>query len=1148
MSVHGFRRIISALVCSMFLVIGAFAQDLDNATVSGRVTDSNGLAIAGANVTLTQQETGIARTAATNDEGRYRFIAIRPGIYKIKIEAGGFGPRERVDLELIAAQNVQLDFTMSPADVRAEATVTVTDDDAPAVDTTRTIVGGTITEREIEEIPNNTRNALDLVLTLGGTAEEALSTSDLSEDRNSNPRSTPLEQGNFTISGGASYSNNITIDGFDNNDDRSARDRFQPSLEAIGEVQVIRNQFSAEYGRASGGRVNLAIRSGTNRYRGRAFFFFRDDNLNANTWYNNSRGIPRLPLTNYNPGITFSGPVKVPGYNGRNRTFFSVAYENQQLLDTTLIDTFIPVTPNPRFTLPTPTGSQQFCDLNGSPPPPCTNAGAVSAYSVIVDTPNKAHILTLRVDHRLSTNGNLRFGWQFGRRNNARTSSASVTRLEEALQVRNINSDAFNLTHTHVFGSNTVNEAGFQWSRYQPSYQTDDPFAPVVLVGYRNPITNGIQTLISGNSTASSLQNFADSRNEQRYQIKNSLTHIRGKHTMKTGFDVQYVNSKALALGDATGTFNFGNVLNYSNNVLSRYRQNFGTASDVTNTYWGAFFNDEVRLRPNLTMTFGLRFEKETAVTDNDNLGPRLGIAWDPLKSGKTVVRFGAARVFNRVLLRTIGDFIQNRLGSLAQYDTNTIPTTTGPGTLNPRTQILAAIAQNFPNSYPSIADLRTLIATAQCGLPATPVPCSSDFGFVRNTGSSGNPLRSVDPNLKIPESYQFSGGFEREIGNGFVFEANYTWNKTVHLWREYNINLPVLPAGFADYTAYLLANPFTFTNTNGSIRTYNFYLGPTNDPTGVSTNPINQTGTCGTTQSVVCWVNLNTTSTSTTVPNTNAGDGVSANSLGGPIGIAKAALQHLRPDPSVDEMERVASIGNSNYQGLVIEFKRRFRMIGRGFGASFRTAYTLSKLMDDGLNNTTNAEVNGDFRYEWARARQDRRHRFSFTGSIQTPGWMGKLRYFPSVRIASSAPFNLGYGVDRNLNDTSTDRVLFSGNLKDIKWRKPGSLVPTELISKFSLQPIGARSGNLPRNAGIGPGQFFFDLGVSREWRIGERMRLRPNIEFGNILNAAVFSYGSEFVDVVGANASQTALENFLVPTRTYRQRDVRIGIRFDF
>ncbi len=1141
-------RLATVALVLLFTGSAAFAQDLDRASIYGQITDTNGLPIVGATVTVTEQETGLERTMTTNDEGRYRFISLPPGLYKVKSAATGFGAKERIDIQALAAQNLQLDFSLSPSDVRAEATVTVSDEDAPAVDTTRTIVGSTLTEREIEEIPNNSRNPLDLVLTLGGTAEEALSTSDLAEDRNSNPRSTPLEQGNFTISGGASYSNNITIDGFDNNDDRSARDRFQPSLESVGEVQVIRNQFSAEYGRASGGRINLALRSGNNRYRGRVFMFFRDDKFNANSWYNNSRGIPRLPLTNYNPGFTYGGPVRFPGYDGRNKTFFHFAYEHQRFEDTTLIDTYIPVVANPNFTLPTPTGTQQFCDAPGSPPPPCSGAGAVSAYSQILATPNVGNIMTLRIDHRFTQNNSFRFGWQYGRRNNRRTSGTSVTRIEDALQIKNINTDAFNLTNNHVFGANTVNEIGFQWSRYQPSFQTDNPFDPVVLVGYRNPVTNSIQTLIAGNSTASSLQNFADNRNEQRYQFKDSLTHIRGNHTLKMGFDMQYVNSEALSLGDATGTFNFNNVLNYSDNVVTRYRQNFGTATDVTNTYWGAFFNDEVKLQPHLTLSFGLRYEKETAVTDNDNFGPRLGVAWDPFKKGRTVFRLGAARVFNRVLLRTIGDFIQNRLGSIASFDTNSIPTTTGAGTLNPRNQILGVISQNFPNGFSSADELRAAIATAQCGTPANPTACPNTFGFLRNTGTSGNPLRSVDPNLKIPESYQFSGGFEQEIGNGFVFEANYTWNKTVHLWREYNINLPVLPSGFADYTAYLLANPFSFTNINGTTRIYNFYLGPTTDPSGVSTNPATQAGTCSTTANTTCWVNLNTTSTSTTTPNTNAGDGVSANSVGGPIGIARAALQHLRPDPSVNGMERVGSIGNSHYQGLVLEFRRRYRQLGGGFGASFRVAYTLSKMMDDGLNNTTNAEVNADFDREWARARQDRRHRLGFTGSFQTPYWLGKLRFSPSVRIASSALFSLGYGVDRNLNDTSTDRVLFSGNLSDIKWRRPGSPIPTELISQFSLQPIGAISGNLPRNVGIGPGQFFFDLGVNREWRFGERMRLRPNIEFGNILNVAVFSYGSEFVDVVGSNATPAALQNFLVPTRTYRQRDIRFGVRFDF
>ncbi|MEQ1924338.1 MAG: carboxypeptidase regulatory-like domain-containing protein, partial [Pyrinomonadaceae bacterium] len=280
---------LSLAIISIFLFAFAVSpQDLDDVTLTGRVTDSNGLAIVGATVKATLVDTGADRTVVTNDDGRFRLIELKPGLYKVAVSQSGFGTKERSDLQTVSGQNLQIDFQLAPADIKADTTVTVSDDDAPPVDVTRTVVGGTISEREIEEIPNNSRNPLDLVLTLGGTSEEALSTKDLADDRGGNPRSTPLEQGNFSISGGAAYSNNITIDGLDNNDDRSARDRFQPSLESVAEVQVIRNQFSAEYGRASGGRVNLRTRSGTNKYRGRAFMFFRDDNLNANTWYNNA--------------------------------------------------------------------------------------------------------------------------------------------------------------------------------------------------------------------------------------------------------------------------------------------------------------------------------------------------------------------------------------------------------------------------------------------------------------------------------------------------------------------------------------------------------------------------------------------------------------------------------------------------------------------------------------------------------------------------------------------------------------------------------------------------------------------------------------------------------------------------------------------
>lgn len=1126
-------------------VFSVSAQDLDDVTIAGRLTDANGLAVVGATVTAVESTTGVERSTVTDDDGKYRFLKLKPGSYKVKAAASGFGTQETPEFTTISADNVVRDFKLTPADIKAEQTITVTDDDGPVVDTTRTIVGGTVTEREIEEIPNTSRNALDLVLTLGGTSEEQLSTSGLAEDRNANPSNAPLEQGNFSISGGTAYSNNITIDGLDNNDDRSSRDRFQPSLEAIAEVQVISNQFSAEYGRASGGRVNLRTRAGGNKFRGRGFMFFRDDSLNANSWYNNSRAIPRPDLREINPGFSFSGPVI------KNRTFFAATYEYNKLDDTTLIDTYIPVVPNPRYTLPAPTGTAQFCD-NAVPANCPATAGFISQYSALYATPNTNHVFSGRIDSRLWKGNDITFGIQFADRSNRRTNGSSTTRLEDAFQAKNNNTIAYNVTDNQVFGATAVNQIRAQWSQFKPSFQTASPDDPVVLVGFRNPVTNGVQTLIAGNSTTSTSQSFADSRNETRFQIQDSLTYMWNNHTFKAGADVQNVKSAVRGLGDATGTFNFGSVLQYSNNQVTRYRQNFGTAQEVKNTYYGMFFNDEFKPWANVTVSAGVRYERETAVEDSNNFGPRLGVAWDPFKSGKGVIRFGTGIFYNRVLLRTVGDSIQNSGGTLVNFDTNFV----GPAASDPRRQYFLNVASaNFPNSYPTLEAARAAAAAA-CAAYATAgspgaLPCNATTGFsVGNLSSQGNPLRSVDANLKIPESYQFNVGFERELFKGWVFEANYTYNKTAHLWRDSNPNAPRLPAGFADWTAYLLANPFDLSPT----RRYTFYLGSTGDGSGIHTAQ-NGTTVCGT-ATTNCFVNLNTTSTTATAPAV-AVAGQNNNATGGPIGIALAAIARFRPDQSVEETSRIGSRGNALYQGLILELRSRYRKLGYGFGASFRAAYTLSSTKDDGLNNTSNAEVNGDFSREFTRNLQDRRHRFAFSGSIETPVWMGRLRFSPLLRLGSSALFNLGAGgTDRNLDDVSTDRLNFSGNIKDIKYREPGSAIPDALIAQFSLQPIGSKSGNLRRNAGTGPSLFTFDLNITREFKFEKRFRLRPVIEFNNLFNASVFSFGSEFIDFQALRSDGTAptaaqilaRQNFLVPTRTYRQREIRLGLRFDF
>lgn len=1149
-------RFALSVLFTFAFAVSAFvsAQDLDDVTVSGRITDSNKLPIVGATVTVVSTTTKEERVMVTDSEGRYRIVKLKPDTYKVRAAAKGFGTKETPEITTIAAQNIQRDFSLAPGDVTAEATVTVTDDDAPLVDTTRIIVGGTVTQREIEELPNATRNPYELVLTIGGVSEEALSSRDLAEDTNANNRLPPTEQGNFTISGGASYSNNLTIDGMDNNDDLAAGSRFQPSLEAIAEVQVIRNQFSSEYGRASGGRINIRTRGGTNNFRGRAFGFYKNDNLNANTWYNNSRGFPRRDFDQLTAGFTFGGPVMIPFgkdysalYDGHNRTFFFIAYERDNLDDTTLIDTWVPVAQNPAWPLPAPTGPARVCDVSSAQPPCIAGEGELGEYSKVLATPNKTDIFSARLDHKLFKNNELTLGYQLGRKKLLRTSSTnSLIRTEDAVQARIQDTDAFNLTDNQVFGNNIVNQFRFQWSVYEPSFETDEPFAPVIIILHRNPETSSNQSLVTGNSTNSvgNSNIFSDSRRERRYQFQNTLTFVKGIHTWKAGADIQTVNSRNIALQDATGTYNFASAFEYSSNRISQYRQNFGNDITVKNTYWGVFLNDEMALRPGLTFSAGVRYERETAINDNDNWGPRIGIAWSPSKEGKSVIRFGAGIFYNRVLLRTIGNFIQNTSNQLAQYNTNQITTAN-----NWRANILASIGQDFPNAYPTIEGLQSAISRATCPTPTnSTASCDPATGFLALNGVTGNPLRSVDPNLKIPESYQFNVGYERQIGKSWVFEANYTWNKTVHLWREYNNNAAVLPAGFRDFTEWLLVpgRQYQMINFNNTVRTYRFFSDPTRPAIALSQSQTSQVN-CSTSTTSTCFVNLATSSNSTTDPLVTP-TGVTGGSIGSAIGVARKALFSLRPNPDLEETERVISVGNSRFQSLVLEMRSRFRPIGAGFSSSFRIAYTLARLEDDGLNNTTNAEVGADFSREWSRARQDRLHRFVVAGTVETPSWLAKLRFSPLLRFGSSAPFDLGTGVDRNLDDVSTDKPNFSGNLRDLVWREPGTPFPEGLNAQFSMPLIGALSGNLPRNAGRGPSMYLFDLNISREFRFTERIKFRPTVEINNILNARVFNYGSEFINFFGATPTDTQRAGFLVPSRTYRQRDFRIGARLDF
>jgi hypothetical protein len=1030
------------LLTILLFTFNVNAQDLDTVTISGRIMDQNGAVIPGAEVRAILVKTGHTRSTTSDADGRYRLIQLEPGTYSVQASFNGFAPLEMTGIVAVSGQSLELPITLAPANIEA---VVVAAADVPVVDTKRTVTGATLAARELESLPITTRSVLAFVFTLPGVTEEPLSTRDLAEDRNINHANTPEEAGTFSLAGAPAYSNNLTIDGLDNNDDRAARERFQPSLEAVAEVQVITNQFSAEYGRASGGRVNLRTRSGSKQFHGRGFYYFRDEALDANTFRNNSLSIPRLPLQQHVAGFTLGGPVF-------GETVFFVSYELDKVLDSALIDTLVPVRQNAKFPLPAPT------NLSRSRLEDAEVAAEVAPFVSSVSTPSKNTSITARVDHQFGPMHKASIVYQAGRFINLRQFGGG-NRLAESLQGRRRNSDALSFSDTFVFSERVVNQLRFQYSRLAPAFEARGGISPVVLIALKDSLPAEDPERRSGTLVAGSSTSGGSDRREKREQLQEVLSLIAGNHSIKLGADIHRVRSTFIDLSDLSGTFNFASAADFLANVPSRFRQNFQSSSTQKNLYAGAFLQDEWQVWPKLLLSYGLRYERETILHDINNFGPRFSLAYSPLDSGKLALRFGSGVFFNRPLLRTIDDFT---LGKQQLFlDTNLLP--------DPRAFIATHI--RFPQTL------------------------SPEFG-VFNTEFS----RRLDPALRIPESYQVNAGVEGDLGRGYSVEANFTLTRGIHLWREFNANAPVLPRGYKNFSDFLGSRDFAnFTrslydvSTAGELVRFNY---------GTS-NTVNRLTEFGVPISVM---SLNSPSSTTM------------------LNVALAAINGLRPDPSRRELEQLISAGNSFYRGMTLELRKQFTS---RFG--FRAGYTLSSLIDDGIVNTSDALVPGDFRGERARSLLDRRHRFVFSGMFRVAG----LQLSPIWRVASAAPFNISLGgADRNLDDVSNDRPNYSGDLRLLRWRKPGEPLDPRVVQSFSVPPIG-QSGNLPRNAGRGPGQFLLDLNVTREIR-----RVRLSVEFDNVLNKTVFGFGSEFINV----------DDFLVPKRTMRPRQIRIGLKIDF
>ena len=910
----------------LVLCLSLLPDDLDHLQFDGVVVDTHGRRVVKATITARDVQSARERIASTDNQGYYRLSSLAPGEYDLRFEADGFRTAVFTGIKGNAGTTLRLNCTLNIANIDSSIVVSTVATSVPAyeVDKDRTYVGGTINRMEMDSLPIESRNPLDLIFTLPGVAPPPFSTSLLAEGDDSDGfMSSPEEAGVFSLSGATPFSNNLTIEGLDNNDDRAASERFVPSPDSVEEVQVITNQFSAEYGRASGGRVNFRLRGGTNQLRGRASYFFRDARLNANSFHRNAdprRGF-RLPFTEHTVSTTLGGPVE-PGQ--RNRTFFFLGYENDFIADSASIAALLPVDINPRFPLPSPNGDHLgnvARDNQGRVV--IVNGGAgTGLYDLTLSTPKLARTAQGRIDVNAKRDHSITGLFTVARQRDERAFSGG-RKTPDTIRARGRSSASFAVLHAFALSDHFINEARAQFSTLSP---LDGPSSarPVVIIEMEDPrdIPGMPHTLSRrGNLLAGSSNSSGSDRKEERWQIQETLTMSSEKHTLRTGIDLHRINSRYVDLEDTTGTFYFANSADFLMGIPERFRQRFSTESLLHNYYSGIFLQHDYRTGNQLTLSAGIRWDRESIVDDDNNLAPRLGVAWSPRESATTVVRAGFGLFFNRGLLRTLDDFTLTSHSML--IDTN----------VTAHAGILAAL--EFPN----------VLGPADHAVRALGI---REVGFQRR----------IEDELRIPESYQASLGLEKQIRPSIKTTATYVFSRGAHLWRETNVNAPRLGlTGASTFSEYLMSRDFD-----------------NRRDTATGQRPITATGNADV-------VRFDLSQESSRVIQDGAGPagrvvvfGLGNQSTSNSTSVLKAALasvRHLRPDPNLEQIEELQSRGSSNYHGANLEVQGRIGQ--RGF---IRSSYTFSKLIDDGVVNTSSPLVTDDNRRERALSLLDARHR----------------------------------------------------------------------------------------------------------------------------------------------------------------------------
>jgi hypothetical protein len=1137
------RQRLSIVCLTIFLSYSAWAQG-DRGTVTGRVIDPSGGAVAAVKLTLVNNDTQHTLDTLSNEAGNYRFVSLPIGNYTLRAAAPGFQQHQREDVQVQVNQTTTVDIALEVGAVTE--TVTVEGTVAPLIQTESADVGMVVEAKRF----------LDLPLTLGGGIRNPSSFIKLA------PGVSPRSTWTKSISGGGGFQDMTYYDGIAlSRGDLSNDGEVNPSVEAIAEFKLISNNYSAEYAHALGGITSFTMKSGTNDLHGTGFYFLRNDKLDARGFFS-----PERSQSQQNEwGGTIGGPVVIPKlYDGRNKTFWFFSFDQfyirggqRSTLNTLptarmqegdfselprliydpattqeLPNGTVTRSPFPGNIIPRNRWSQVSASMLPYHPKPELPGTTANSISPLLSPWQDQRHAGAKGDHLFGSTHRMSVTFNFTDRPALKSRGGEggghIVPINDPTQTALVGYVAQRVT-TRVLHANfdstlsptTINHIGVGFSRFR------NPFAtPSIGQGWTQPDggklgLKGLQfdqfPLVRFESEGyawygarSAIDNFFNT-----YTLLDTLTLIRGNHTLKFGAEMQYHQDNFRQSNTGAGAFRFirnstGNPQDFARTgdawasfLLGEvfHGEAFFRATEPSGRYtnWGLYFDDSWKVTPKLTLNFGLRWEIITPHLDRAGRLSYIDIGKPNAEAGNLpgVLVFGGEQGFGNRLLDILWVNPAPRFG-FAYRLTNSTVIRGGAGVFfsNYINQGLGLPATGF-----------STLASFQTGDNGVTPAFNWDDGFPQNfapppnfspyqlNGLGGTAVLPSD--YSLPRKLHWSVTVERQFGDDLAISGSYVANKGTHLYESQQINQ--LPAG-----AQTL--PLTLLRAN------------INSP---------QAQAAGIREPFPGFTSL--------------------------FGTRATVAQALRPFPQYSDISIYGSTyGNSHYESFQFKLDKRYRG-----GLSGTLAYTWSKFLTDARQFDSYSGQQDAYNRERSYSVSDIPHVLTFSVLYRLPFGPGG-RWLSGARGVSRV-LTEGWQVAAVSSYSSGDRLGVTTN-NTLPFFNPGlrpNLVSSNVRSEVSMgsfdpaihtylnrdafeNPAPGQFGTAPRYLEVrGPARPDESFAVFKDTRINERFLHQFRMEIQNPLNRTVF--GNPVTNLASGNFGQ-------ITSTSVGPRNIQFGMKLSF